>query len=254
MGFRVHPQGHSGAAAPATQPVAGHGPARPVCVYGKDQPVALHATHPCGGGAGRGHATSTSRPKAASRRGSRATPQNYNTLIDGMARTGLHAVSGSCGAGAHHRHLSRAGRSEAYDFKTFYAMRRAQRGFILYPGKLTQAGDISRRLYWRDWSRRDASRPCNAVELARCRTMGIASGEPAHLTEHRRKANTMAQQNPPRGGRRAQVRQPTRSRSPAATSTASCAASTCTRTSSSAPSSLTRQAASASATWCWAGT
>jgi aspartate aminotransferase-like enzyme len=62
---------------------------------------------------------------------------NCRTLVDGMARLGFMPFLEAGRAGAHHRHLPRAGATRAYDFKRFYDGAKA-RGFMLYPGKLTQ--------------------------------------------------------------------------------------------------------------------
>ena len=62
--------------------------------------------------------------------------KNYETLVDGHGGDGLPAVPASGNPGADHRHVPRAG-GPAYTFKDFYDRVR-DKGFILYPGKLTQ--------------------------------------------------------------------------------------------------------------------
>ena len=101
----------------------------------KTDAVALHAADARDGGAGRSDGAVRSR-KAASRRGWRATRTTASTLIDGMAALGFKPflkpelqapIIVTFHAPAH----------PAYDFKRFYAAAKA-RGFILYPGKLTE--------------------------------------------------------------------------------------------------------------------
>ena len=208
-------------------PVAGDGPARPARLHGEDRPVALHAADPRGRGARRGRARSSSR-KAASRRGWRATPTNCQTLIDGMDALGFvpfltPAIQAPIIVTFH------APADPRYEFKAFYEAAKA-RGFILYPGKLTQVetfrvgciGAIGR----------------NEMQQA---VHAVAEALQRHGHRHRRRRRSRLQRSnstwPPqrasRARRRPQVAAPARSRSRSPTSTASCAASTSTRTSSS---------------------
>ena len=62
---------------------------------------------------------------------------NCAALVDGMKALGFVPFLRAGDAGADHRHLPCAGRCRRYEFKAFYEAVKA-RGFILYPGKLTQ--------------------------------------------------------------------------------------------------------------------
>jgi 2-aminoethylphosphonate-pyruvate transaminase len=100
---------------------------------------------------------------------------NYRTLIDGMARLGFMpflepAIQAPIIVTFH------APGDPRYDFKAFYAAAKA-RGFILYPGKLTQV-ETFRVGCIGAIGREEMEQAVNAVELA-LQDMGIASGEPA---------------------------------------------------------------------------
>ncbi len=101
--------------------------------------------------------------------------RNYQTLIDGMARLGFMpfldpAIQAPIIVTFHAPGDSR------YDFKTFYAAARA-RGFILYPGKLTQV-ETFRVGCIGAIGPDEIEQAVHAVELA-LQDMGIASGEPS---------------------------------------------------------------------------
>ena len=100
---------------------------------------------------------------------------NYRTLVDGMAGLGFRPflapevqapIIVTFHAPAH----------PAYDFKRFYAAAKA-RGFILYPGKLTQV-ETFRVGCIGAIGRHEMQQAVNAVAEA-LREMGIASGAPA---------------------------------------------------------------------------
>ena len=112
----------------------------------------------------------SSRRKAASRRGWRATRDNCHALVDGMARAGLRAVPRPGDPGADHRHLPRAGRPRTTTSRPS-TTRREKRGFILYPGKLTRSRPSASAASARS-ARRDEGRG-HAV-ARRWREMGIA--------------------------------------------------------------------------------
>ena len=218
------------------QPFAGDGPARPARLHGEDRRS----------GASRRRRTwwsrwprrcASSTRRAASRRGWRATPQ----LQDAGRRHGgarLQALPRPEHPGADHRHLPCAGAIRRYDFKRFYEAAK-QRGFILYPGKLTEVetfrvgciGAIGR----------------NEMKAGGGRGRRRAAGD-RHRQRHAepalpaRSGHSGAQwrhdaRPPPNIPRSTAVRKSGSAQGQgrrAATSTASCAASTCTRTSSSA--------------------
>ncbi|MEO5670348.1 MAG: 2-aminoethylphosphonate--pyruvate transaminase [Ramlibacter sp.] len=101
--------------------------------------------------------------------------RNYQTLIDGMSRLGFMpfldpAIQAPIIVTFH------APGDARYDFKTFYAAAR-QRGFILYPGKLTQV-ETFRVGCIGAIGPNEMEQAVNAVALA-LEDMGIASGEPA---------------------------------------------------------------------------
>jgi 2-aminoethylphosphonate-pyruvate transaminase len=101
--------------------------------------------------------------------------QNYQTLIHGMSRLGFMpfldpAIQAPIIVTFH------APGDARYDFKTFYAQAR-QRGFILYPGKLTQV-ETFRVGCIGAIGPNEIEQAVQAVALA-LEDMGIASGEPA---------------------------------------------------------------------------
>ncbi|HSV54527.1 MAG TPA: 2-aminoethylphosphonate--pyruvate transaminase [Burkholderiaceae bacterium] len=100
---------------------------------------------------------------------------NYRTLVDGMARLGFKpflepAIQAPIIVTFH------APGDPKYDFKTFYAAARA-RGFILYPGKLTQV-ETFRIGCIGAIGPTEMEQAVHAVALA-LQDMGIASGAPA---------------------------------------------------------------------------
>jgi 2-aminoethylphosphonate-pyruvate transaminase len=100
---------------------------------------------------------------------------NYRTLIDGMARLGFMPfldpdIQAPIIVTFH------APGDPRYDFKAFYAAAKA-RGFILYPGKLTQV-ETFRVGCIGAIGREEMEQAVHAVELA-LQDLGIASGEPA---------------------------------------------------------------------------
>ena len=101
--------------------------------------------------------------------------RNYQTLIDGMSRLGFMPfldpqIQAPIIVTFH------APGDPRYDFKAFYAAAR-QRGFILYPGKLTQV-ETFRVGCIGAIGPNEMEQAVNAVALA-LEDMGIASGEPA---------------------------------------------------------------------------
>ena len=99
---------------------------------------------------------------------------NYRTLIDGMSRLGFMpfldpSVQAPIIVTFH------APGDPRYEFKAFYAAARS-RGFILYPGKLTQV-ETFRVGCIGAIGRNEMEQAVNAVALA-LEDMGIASGEP----------------------------------------------------------------------------
>ncbi len=100
---------------------------------------------------------------------------NYRTLVDGMARLGFKPfldpkVQAPIIVTFH------APADAKYDFKTFYQAAK-QRGFILYPGKLTQI-ETFRVGCIGAIGRKEMEQAVHAVALA-LQDMGIASGKPA---------------------------------------------------------------------------
>ncbi|RZJ25595.1 MAG: 2-aminoethylphosphonate--pyruvate transaminase, partial [Haliea sp.] len=100
---------------------------------------------------------------------------NYRTLIHGMSRLGFipfldPAIQAPIIVTFH------APGDASYDFKAFYAAARA-RGFILYPGKLTQV-ETFRVGCIGAIGRDEIEQAVHAVALA-LEDLGIASGEPA---------------------------------------------------------------------------
>ncbi|HSV45423.1 MAG TPA: 2-aminoethylphosphonate--pyruvate transaminase [Ramlibacter sp.] len=101
--------------------------------------------------------------------------RNYQTLIDGMSRLGFMpfldpAVQAPIIVTFH------APGDARYDFKAFYAAARV-RGFLLYPGKLTQVETFRVGCIGAIGSN-EMEQAVNAVALA-LEDLGIASGEPA---------------------------------------------------------------------------
>ena len=100
---------------------------------------------------------------------------NYQTLIDGMGRMGFMplldpAIQAPIIVTFH------APGDPAYEFKAFYEAAK-KHGFILYPGKLTQA-ETFRVGCIGAISRHEMQQAVHAVELS-LQDLGIASGEPA---------------------------------------------------------------------------
>ncbi|MBC7602355.1 MAG: 2-aminoethylphosphonate--pyruvate transaminase [Ramlibacter sp.] len=100
---------------------------------------------------------------------------NYRTLIDGMARLGFMPFLDPSIQAPIIVTFNAPGDAR-YDFKTFYQAAR-QRGFILYPGKLTQV-ETFRVGCIGAIGPNEMEQAVNAVALA-LEDMGIASGEPA---------------------------------------------------------------------------
>jgi 2-aminoethylphosphonate-pyruvate transaminase len=103
---------------------------------------------------------------------------NYRTLVDGMARLGFKpfldpAIQAPIIVTFH------APGDAKYDFKKFYAAAR-ERGFILYPGKLTQI-ETFRVGCIGAIGPDEMEQAVHAVSLA-LKDMGIASGAPANLS------------------------------------------------------------------------
>jgi 2-aminoethylphosphonate-pyruvate transaminase len=101
--------------------------------------------------------------------------ENYRTLIHGMSRLGFMPFLDP-GVQAPIIVTFHAPGDPRYDFKTFYASARA-RGFILYPGKLTQM-ETFRVGCIGAIGPNEMEQAVQAVALA-LEDMGIASGEPA---------------------------------------------------------------------------
>ena len=80
--------------------------------------------------------STSSSPKAGSRRGSRATRQLRDARRRAWRELGFRAFLDPRDPGADHRHVSRARRSEVHVQGVLRRVR--DKGFILYPGKLTQ--------------------------------------------------------------------------------------------------------------------
>lgn len=102
--------------------------------------------------------------------------RNYETLVNGMAALGFKpfldpAIQAPIIVTFH------APGDPKYDFRTFYAAARA-RGFILYPGKLTQIETFRVGCIGAIGSN-EMEQAVHAVALA-LKDMGIASGAPAH--------------------------------------------------------------------------
>ena len=100
---------------------------------------------------------------------------NYQTLVGGMSRLGFApfldaAIQAPIIVTFH------APADPRYDFKTFYAAAR-QRGFLLYPGKLTQL-ETFRVGCIGAIGPKEMEQAVHAVSLA-LQDMGIASGVPA---------------------------------------------------------------------------
>ena len=100
--------------------------------------------------------------------------QNYETLVGGMAALGFKPFL-DAGVQAPIIVTFHAPADERYDFKTFYAAARA-RGFILYPGKLTQV-ETFRVGCIGAIGKVEMEQAVHAVALA-LQDMGIASGAP----------------------------------------------------------------------------
>ena len=101
--------------------------------------------------------------------------QNYETLVGGMAALGFKPFL-DAGVQAPIIVTFHAPADERYDFKTFYAAARA-RGFVLYPGKLTQV-ETFRVGCIGAIGKVEMEQAVHAVALA-LQDMGIASGAPA---------------------------------------------------------------------------
>jgi 2-aminoethylphosphonate-pyruvate transaminase len=101
--------------------------------------------------------------------------RNYQTLIDGMSRLGFMPFLDPAIQAPIIVTFNAPGDGR-YDFKTFYQAAR-QRGFILYPGKLTQV-ETFRVGCIGAIGPNEMEQAVNAVALA-LEDMGIASGEPA---------------------------------------------------------------------------
>ena len=123
------------AAAAGNSHFAGHGSSRPVAVHAKDRPMALHAAHPCGR---RAACRPRSIPGLWGAAGAAfALHRKLCGAGVGHAGAGLRDLPAGCAAGADHRLTFHSPPDPKYVFAEFYARVR-ERGFILYPGKLTE--------------------------------------------------------------------------------------------------------------------
>ena len=133
-----------------TMPFTGHGFARPVDLYGEDRPMAFHATKPRCRGAASGM---TSIRRKAGKGAPGPLQENCATLVSGMRELGFRTFS-TLRTGADHYHLPCARQCRLQFHGVLPRVR--EKGFILYPGKLTGVGYLPRRLYRSHRCDRDA--------------------------------------------------------------------------------------------------
>ncbi len=133
MGFIIARRADAGARR-RQQRLAGHGSGRPVAIHAEDGAVALHAADACARRSARRH---RSIPGAGRFAGPAVTL--YRELRGAGLRhagAGPQDLPAGCTTGADHRHFPLAARS-GLRFQRSSIDRVRDRGFILYPGKLT---------------------------------------------------------------------------------------------------------------------